>query len=242
MKKWLDEEFKLSIEYLNSGLTYNEIASLLNRTKKSVRIKLNKFGFYVKPKIYTTIKKCIHCDINFTSLIIDNRKYCSQSCSAKENNRLYIKKPKKINDKLNDSCTLNNKLNSSCNCLNCGLQLNNSSKLYCNQNCFHDFYKKKITNLINDGDTSLNSRNYKKYLIEKYGNKCMECGWGEKNPKSNTIPIELEHIDGNSDNNNLDNLKLLCPNCHSLTPTYKGANRGNGRYYRKERYYEGKSY
>ena len=70
----------------------------------------------------------------------------------------------------------------------------------------------------------------------------MECGWGEENPKTNKVPIELEHIDGNSNNNELSNLKLLCPNCHSLTPTYKGANRGNGRYERKERYKKGKSY
>ena len=70
----------------------------------------------------------------------------------------------------------------------------------------------------------------------------MECGWGEKNKFSNTVPIELEHIDGNSENNQLDNLKLLCPNCHSLTPTYKGLNKGNGRHIRQQRYKDGKSY
>ena len=82
----------------------------------------------------------------------------------------------------------------------------------------------------------------KKYLINLNGNKCMECGWCEVNPTSGKVPIELEHIDGNSENNNLDNLKLLCPNCHSLTPTYKGLNKGNGRHKRRERYKEGKSY
>jgi len=38
------------------------------------------------------------------------------------------------------------------------------------------------------------------------------------------ISLELEHKDGNHDNNNLKNLELLCPNCHSLTPTYRGKN------------------
>lgn len=38
------------------------------------------------------------------------------------------------------------------------------------------------------------------------------------------IPLELDHIDGNSDNNTLSNLRLLCPNCHALTPTYRGKN------------------
>jgi len=70
----------------------------------------------------------------------------------------------------------------------------------------------------------------------------MECGWDKRNPLSNKIPIELEHIDGNSENNMLENLKLLCPNCHSLTPTYKALNTGNGRAFRRERYKIGKSF
>ena len=70
----------------------------------------------------------------------------------------------------------------------------------------------------------------------------MECGWNKINPITNKVPIELEHIDGNSENNSLDNLKLLCPNCHSLTPTYKALNIGNGRYKRMKRYKDGKSY
>jgi hypothetical protein len=39
------------------------------------------------------------------------------------------------------------------------------------------------------------------------------------------IPLELDHIDGNHQNNTLDNLRLLCPNCHSLTPTFRGKNK-----------------
>ena len=41
-----------------------------------------------------------------------------------------------------------------------------------------------------------------------------------------TIPLELEHKDGNHQNNALENLCLLCPNCHALTPTYRGRNKG----------------
>ncbi len=41
--------------------------------------------------------------------------------------------------------------------------------------------------------------------------------------------LEIDHIDGNSDNNSEENLRLVCPNCHSLTSTYRGTNRGNGR-------------
>jgi Zn finger protein HypA/HybF involved in hydrogenase expression len=39
------------------------------------------------------------------------------------------------------------------------------------------------------------------------------------------IPLELDHIDGNSEDNKLENLRLLCPNCHALTPTYRGKNK-----------------
>lgn len=41
------------------------------------------------------------------------------------------------------------------------------------------------------------------------------------------IPLELEHIDGDHYNNEWDNLKLLCPNCHALTPTHSGKNKGS---------------
>jgi hypothetical protein len=43
------------------------------------------------------------------------------------------------------------------------------------------------------------------------------------------IPLELDHIDGNHENNNLSNLRLLCPNCHALTDTYRGKNIKNSK-------------
>ncbi len=59
----------------------------------------------------------------------------------------------------------------------------------------------------------------KRHLVYNLGHKCQNCNkskWINK-----LIPLELEHIDGNSLNNELSNLKLLCPNCHALTPTYR---------------------
>jgi hypothetical protein len=75
------------------------------------------------------------------------------------------------------------------------------------------------------------SAHIRRYLLEKANYTCEVpgCGWGETNPYTNTIPLEVEHIDGNYLNNAEENLILLCPNCHSLTATYKGANKGNGR-------------
>lgn len=74
----------------------------------------------------------------------------------------------------------------------------------------------------------------RRYLFEKYNNKCSRCGWSEINIYTGHIPLEIEHIDGNFNNNREDNLTLLCPNCHSLTSTYKGANVGKGRLSRKK--------
>lgn len=78
------------------------------------------------------------------------------------------------------------------------------------------------------------SQHLRRYLLNKYNNKCAKCGWSKINPFTNTLPLEIEHIDGNYLNNSEENLIVLCPNCHSLTATYKGANKGNGRKDRKQ--------
>lgn len=67
------------------------------------------------------------------------------------------------------------------------------------------------------------------YLLDECKYKCYRCGWGERNPTTGRIPLELEHKDGDFRNNKKSNLEILCPNCHALTATYKGANKGKGR-------------
>jgi len=70
-------------------------------------------------------------------------------------------------------------------------------------------------------------------MVEQYGEQCSKCGWSEINKNTQRIPVQVNHIDGNWKNNNPNNLEFLCPNCHSLTPNFGGANRGNGRKERK---------
>jgi len=54
--------------------------------------------------------------------------------------------------------------------------------------------------------------------------RCEECGWAKKS-KDGRLPLELDHINGDSNDNRLNNLRILCPNCHSLKPTHRGKNR-----------------
>lgn len=77
------------------------------------------------------------------------------------------------------------------------------------------------------------SRCIRIYLFQKHDSKCSQCGWSERNPLTGRVPLHVDHIDGDWRNHREENLRLICPNCHSLTPTYGSLNKGRGRPYRK---------
>ena len=54
--------------------------------------------------------------------------------------------------------------------------------------------------------------------------KCQNCGC-DGHWQDGIISLEIDHIDGDNTNNELSNLRYLCPNCHALTETYRGKNK-----------------
>ena len=167
--------------------------------------------------------KCVNCNTETT-----NPKFCSRSCSVTHQNtesHWRSKIPKKIRPP----------------CLSCGGDLGDRHNTkFCSIQCQQDHqHKQRIENWLNDGITP-GIKVIRRYLREKYNSTCTSCNLSEWLDKP--ITLEVEHIDGNSENDNENNLTLLCPNCHSQTPTYKAKNKGNGRHSRMKRYHEGKSF
>ena len=124
-------------------------------------------------------------------------------------------------------------------CLNCNTSIKAKSK-YCSIHCQKEYQQKLYIEKWKKGEVTGMRGEYqlssyiKNYILKKYNNKCARCGWSKHNPYTKTIPLEIEHIDVNYKNNKEENLILLCPNCHSLTSTYKGANLNHGRSGRKK--------
>lgn len=216
MKKWSNEELLEAVKLCKSGLRYREIAGKINRTERAVKNKLEEFK--IQYSTYNTIEKenckCLNCNSIFVKQSSSKRKFCTQSCATIFNN----KKKKK---------------NSTCK--ECRNEIK-FHKVYCNNECQQKFQRKLIFEKIEKGiHATVGSKIFKTYLIEKFGEQCMKCSWKDKNEYSNKIPVELHHIDCNPDNNKINNLQLLCPNCHSLTKNWKGITQGSGRYSRRRK-------
>jgi len=121
-------------------------------------------------------------------------------------------------------------------CLNgCGKIVGLHRARYCSLRCMQAHrYGAKVRDFVENGGFygPVGSQFLARLLRELYGERCSECGWARRHQKTRKVPVEVEHVDGDWQNNRLSNLKLLCPNCHALTPTFRALNRGRGRAHR----------
>ena len=167
-------------------------------------------------------RKCKNstCNNNFQVKPHEKKMYCGSRCAAIVNNS---KRPKRFYF-----------------CMVCNKQIRRANRKYCSIKCqwrySYNQYIARWKQGLEDGNrgitTHVLSGHLRRYLKEKYGEKCSVCGWSERNLSTSVVPLEVDHIDGNPENNKEENLRLICPNCHSLTSSFRNLNKGNGRAWR----------
>ena len=125
-------------------------------------------------------------------------------------------------------------------CLVCNKKPERKSYKYCSNKCqqiyqYRAYIEKWKQGSVNGnrGIIAKNISSYiKRYLVELYGEQCSVCGWNKKNKATEKVPLEIDHINGNADDNKEQNLRLICPNCHSLSSNFRNLNKGKGRSWR----------
>lgn len=121
-------------------------------------------------------------------------------------------------------------------CNVCGEHLKGKQKIFCSISCFKaDQYIKFIERWKagnEKGYIGLNktlSKHIRKYMLKKENYTCQICGWDKKHPIDGLPLVEIHHIDGNCENTLESNLQVLCPNCHSMTNTFRRRNESSKR-------------
>lgn len=113
-----------------------------------------------------------------------------------------------------------------CNKEHIGTVADSKTKKFCNHQCQSAMKLNNSLEKFKQGKIS-HRNTIKKCLIKIHGYKCSICSLDHW--QGYRLSLELDHVDGNAGNNMPDNLRLVCPNCHSITPTWKGRNKGLGR-------------
>ena len=149
-------------------------------------------------------------------------KFCNRSCSASHNNAGIVRNPRKIDRRTH--------------CLRCSQPIKAAGIIYCSRKRSHAYRVEQFAEKLLSGMEGMRPGSIPAIrccLIRLRGEQCEECHWNRRNPVTDRVPLEVHHMDGNFENNKIGNIRLLCPNCHSLTPTFRNLNKGNGRGYRR---------
>lgn len=154
-------------------------------------------------------KKCLNCE---TPFIATNRKkfYCSKKCVSLK--KLSEKTKSKISESLKGTVYKQD-----------GEILIIGDEWSRILNLRNEIRKNEVLS-YNVNEVSFDT--IRKIVIFEQDEKCGECGVSEWRGKK--LSLEVDHKDGNNQNNDRANLIALCPNCHSITDTWRGRNKTNG--------------
>ena len=213
--------------------------------------KVGTSGFERHLKAHESDHICLQCG----KRISGHKKFCSSSCAAKYNNTGHKRGPYKGSISYNilhgipDERIRKSKPQSRSKvatikeisgiCKNCGKPLSTPKLTFCCSKCSSDYRFKQADERYMSGNMH-EMHTLKAHFLAHNPNKCAICGLSEWQGKD--IVLVLDHIDGNPENDNPSNLRLICPNCDSQLSTFKGRNRGYGRFSRRQRYKENKSF
>lgn len=156
-----------------------------------------------------TIRLCAHCNSELTSKRA--KKFCSTSCW---NAYKKVERP----------CVICGKKTSHAKCGTCSQT--------CNQRRLHLINVDKWLNGISlgyRGKAKQVSETVRRYIKETRGTACEQCGWDKKHPVDGKCLTEIDHIDGDASNCKPSNLRVICPNCHAMTPTFRARNKKSSR-------------
>lgn len=111
---------------------------------------------------------------------------------------------------------------------NCGKEACGWDGLYCSNKCQQThtqqlWIQRWLAGELSESELA-KAKRVRSVLILLYGAKCQLCGWSEIHPITKTVPVQVDHLDGNTKNNRPNNVRLLCPNCHSLTVNWGALN------------------
>lgn len=168
------------------------------------------------------------CSVGFVvSTRTDPKKYCSKSCSATVSNSSNPRRKRTRPD---------------AQCKDCGVAVL-YYRSYCDEHKYGGAFRRavRIASWLSgewdgsDQDGALN-KVIRDYVLELSGHKCSICGFDTPHPSDGTSILEVDHTNGDGVDHSPGNLRVLCPNCHALTPTYRARNMGKGREYRRSHY------